>query len=205
MKWQILLLPVFLSTAVISCVQAQVNELRLPEKGDATMGYTFSSGMMNSHQITVDYFIHPRWSLLYRAGYRSQKDPAVTSDYQLPIGASTGVGLLALTCAPGSCGYFASDLPYDLFRFSCLIPDGISYHLFPAKGLDISPYVLFSGLSLRTLPEGLSVFYYSPSAGIRAHYAITDALRVTVEQQFRREYQSQIRQTIQAGIAIHLR
>jgi hypothetical protein len=47
-----------------------------------------------------------------------------------------------------------------------MIPDGVSYHFYPFKNIDISPYFIFSGLGVYQTSEETN-FFYSPSAGIR--------------------------------------
>jgi len=177
---------------------AQVNGA---EEGDFVIGYSIAPVQDGNHQLTLDYFFHPNWSLFYRAGLNYSERAGSPSDIYLPIGATTGVAMLAGTSciyASGCGGGFG----LDLVTFATAIPDGISYHYFPSPKIDVSPYLLLSGLALRNTVEGESQFYYSPAAGIRIQFECLGPFRITAEQQFRRQHTGLIGQYTSFGLAV---
>ncbi len=171
------------------------------EEGDFVVGYSIAPVQDGNHQLTVDYFFHPNWSLFYRAGLNYSERSGSPPDIYLPVGATTSVAMLAGTsCLYASgCG---SGFGLDLITLATAIPDGISYHYFPSSRIDIAPYILLSGLAVRNTPEGESQFYYSPAAGIRLQYKCVGPLRITAEQQFRRQHTGLIGQYTSFGLAV---
>jgi hypothetical protein len=161
------LLAIGLYISFLSVAQDKTENNLTFEKGDFAISYAFGPGLHNQqHQLTVDYFISDSWSLVYRGSVNIAQSSLYTSEYILPIGATVGVGALSLgTC--GACSGFCSfDQGFGLIGYSFLIPDGVSFHIYPFKNIDIAPYFIFSGLGIYQTSEETN-FFYSPSVGVR--------------------------------------
>jgi hypothetical protein len=194
----------YLIIALASFVHAESlaqADVQRHEKGDGLITYQFGMGVNAMHELRVERFVRPKWSLMYSAAYSYRPVSYTSSEVRLPIGCSVGVGALTLGGCAGM-GYGSLDFAGDLFLLSLMIPDGVAYHFKLDKYFDISPYVNVSGLTLRIEETGSTRFFYAPSAGIRAMAYLGDHFVITGEQSFRRNYLGRMESLLGAGISI---
>jgi hypothetical protein len=136
-------------------------------QGDFSMTYAFGPGLHHQdHQITADYFIHDSWSLVYRGSISIAQSSLYSNEYVLPVGATVGIGAASISMCGTCSGYCTFDDGFGLIGASFMIPDGVSYHVYPMKNVSISPYFIFSGIGIYQTRE-YTKFFYTPSAGIR--------------------------------------
>lgn len=181
-------------------MSAQINA-PFNEKGVTLITYHTGFGNGIKHELRVEHFVHPRWSLIYSGSYSYQNTTSTVSEYRLPLGCSVGVGAVAL----GGCyGIYSSsfDAAGDLILLSALIPDGVAYHLYMGKNLDVSPYLNASGLMLQVDSELGNRFYYSPSAGIRLMRYLGEHVALSAEQTFRRTITGRVENSIGASLSV---
>jgi hypothetical protein len=152
--------------------------------GDHIVAYQFGFGQTTSHEIRVDHFINERVSLIYGMRYSQPtiRENASDAEFTAPLGASIGVGIGVLFGSTTACGYGDGDLLLSAFMYSCMIPDGLAFHFYPHKKIDVSPYFNVTGLTIANRNDRTE-FYYTPSAGLRMLYNPTDHLVVSAEQQ----------------------
>lgn len=172
------------------------------QKGSVVAGYSLGGVRGESHQLTVDYFLHPNWSLMYRAGYDRNMMNGFSADYFLPVGATAGVAMLSAGMCGAACGYWNYGGSADFLMYSFFIPDGVSYHFYPHHRVDVSAFVLASGLALRSGPESAMSVYYAPSTGMRIQARIAGPFQVTGEQQFRRGHNGTVLSLSSIGLAV---
>jgi hypothetical protein len=170
-------------------------------KGDGLITYQFGVGVNAMHELRVERFVHPKWSLVYSGAYSYRPVSYTSSEVRLPIGCSVGVGALTLGGCAGM-GYGSLDFAGDLFLLSLMIPDGVAYHFMLDKYFDISPYVNFSGLTLRIEDSGSTRFFYAPSAGMRMIAYLGQHFVLTGEQSFRRNFSGQIESLLGVGVSL---
>lgn len=186
------LLVMFLSLSSV-CITAQIN-VPFNEKGVTLITYHTGFGNAIQHELRVENFVHPRWSLIYSGSYSYQKSPSAVSEYRFPLGCSVGVGAVAY-------GVCASS--FDIVLLSALIPDGVAYHIYMGKNLEVSPYINVSGLMLQVNSEiGNNRFYYSPSAGLRMMRYFGEHFVLSAEQTFHRTITGNIENSIGASLSV---
>ncbi len=171
--------------------------------------YAFSMGNSLSHELRVEHFVHPRWSLIYSTSYSyaysfggSNLDDSY-SEFRAPIGVSCGVGLCAVVAGSYTCGYSGSSGLGDLFVLSCMIPDGVAYHIPMGEKFDLSPYLNVSGLAYQWNALDDSRIVYSPMGGIRLLYPVSEIFIISAEQNFKRLHGGGIAASVGAGISVH--
>lgn len=191
------LLVLFIKLGLVDA-SAQSN-IPFNEKGTTLIGYHAGVGMGNSHELRVERFVHPRWSLIYSGSYSYQNFSANFSEYRLPLGCSVGVGALALSACYGASS--ASGV-FELALVSIMIPDGVAYHAYMGKNFVVSPYLNLSGLMLHVNDEIGTRLYYSPSTGVRVMSYIGEHFVITGEQSFRRAYAGNIENTLSVGLSL---
>ncbi|MFN0032545.1 MAG: hypothetical protein ACKVOR_10335 [Flavobacteriales bacterium] len=164
----------------------------------------FGNGI--THQLRVDYFVHERWSLLYNAGYAYRAPTAgfVADDsyreYRAPLGLSLGVAVTGVVFA--GCSYSGGDGVFNFIMLTSLIPDGVAYHIAASERLDISPYLLLSGLTYQINGENDGQFVYAPMAGLRLLYHLNDTFVISAEQNIKRGADDEIIPSAGATLAI---
>jgi len=194
------LLVIFLSLASVR-VTAQIN-VPFNEKGITLITYHAGFGNTIQHELRVERFVHPHWSLIYSGTYSNRNATSTVSEYRLPIGCSVGVGM---TVAGGCIGLYSSSFETagELIVLSALIPDGVAYHIYMGKDLEVSPYINVSGLMLQVNSEiGNNRFYYSPSAGIRMMRYFGEHFVLSAEQTFRRTITGNVENSIGASVSV---
>jgi hypothetical protein len=153
--------------ALLSSAQESMQRNSTFKKGDLAVSYGFAPGFQHQqHQLTVDYFVGDSWSLVYRGNLSIAQSNLYASEYVLPIGATVGAGVASLGACGTCSGYCSFDDGFGLVAASFMIPDGVSYHMYPLKNVAVSPYIIFSGLGIYQTNENTD-FFYSPSVGIR--------------------------------------
>lgn len=154
-----------------------------------------------NHELRVEQFVHPKWSLIYSTSYSYYQTHNSASEFRLPIGCSVGVGITAFS---GCYGFYSGSFSGigEIIILSAMIPDGVAYHLSMGKRFDISPYVNASGLMLRLDSEQGNRFYYAPSAGIRLMHYFGEHFVLSGEQTFRRTATGRIENLLGASISV---
>lgn len=173
-------------------------------RGSNLVTYNFGYGNAMLHEVKVDHFIHDRVSLLYSTRFSRPSIRRANSDseFTAPLGATVGVGMGLMLGSGSACGYLDPDVFFGVFMYSCMIPDGIAFHFYPAEKFDISPYLNVTGLTIATRNEQTE-FYYTPSAGLRCIYAPTEHLLLALEQQVLVRPEQTYAANVSLGIGIH--
>ena len=164
------------------------------DNGSTLITYSLSVGSYQLHEARVEHFFRDRWSLLYSVGYSNGASPTFSADaegtneFRAPIGATLGVSALSLTCCASYCGGGAIGDAFSFFALACMIPDGIAYHMPVADRFSISPFVNFSGLSFQwnNHKQDSQALVYSPMAGCRIIFPLSEDFVFMAEQNFRR-------------------
>src|SRR5262245_4978407 len=72
------------------------------EKGTMLFTYHMGLGSYLEHEVRVERFFHPDWSLMYTAAYSYQYPSVTSSDqnyaFRIPLGVSTATELGAVVC-----------------------------------------------------------------------------------------------------------
>jgi len=168
----------------------------LNEKEDIFITYHVSGGTSYAleQEVRVEYFVHPRWSLLYNAGF--SRPVSGTSEYRIPIGASIATGAFSVTAG------YNWDSAAQMFFYACMIPDGVAFHVYLNQFFDISPYLNFAGLTYRTSTFEGDRFVYSPKAGLRILFYSGDHFLIGAEQSFKAEYGGTISNSLGASFSV---
>lgn len=176
-------------------------------KGSTMLTYAFSSGAFQTHEIRVEYFVHPRWSLLYSTSYSMRPSYGIStseasySEFRAPIGLSLGVGMVGISACSYTCGNFDSGV-WELVRLSSMIPDGIAFHIPVTDRIDLSPFINVSGLVFQWDSQNNSRIYYSPMGGIRLIYPLGPNFVISAEQNIKRMSNGSLSSSLGGGLSV---
>ncbi len=178
-------------------------------KASTFITYSFSAGRNLNHELRVEHFVHQRWSLLYTAGFASSYNNSsfAATDYhselRAPIGITLGVAIGAVAIGGYCYSYGNGDGLGELFILSCMVPDGVAFHIPFGEKFDISPYIIATGITYQWDANNEGHFVYSPMAGVRLLYPISDIFIVSAEQNFRRIDGGNISAALGVAMSIH--
>lgn len=153
------------------------------------------------HEIRYERFFDQRWSLHYTLGL-SQNDSRDYSEYRIPLGPTViaGLGVSAAACELGNLIYLDN---LDFIRLALFLPDGISYHQPLPKGYYFSPYINWSGISVRFLDtSNRAQWIYTPKIGLRLLKPIGKMGVISAEQTIQRSENNTIQFYPSIGISI---
>jgi hypothetical protein len=176
-------------------------------KGSTMLTYAFSSGAYQTHEVRVEHFVHPRWSLLYSTSYSLRPSYAIStseitySEFRAPIGLSIGVGAIGVSTCQYACGAYGNGL-WELVRLSCMIPDGFAFHIPVMDKMDLSPFVNLSGIVFQWDNMNNSRIYYSPMGGIRLIYPLGPGFVISAEQNIKRMSNGSFSTSLGGGISV---
>ncbi|MBX7050798.1 MAG: hypothetical protein K1X54_02065 [Flavobacteriales bacterium] len=153
------------------------------------------------YELRYEKFFHDEWSLLYTFGL-SHNESRRYSEFRLPMGASVATGVLigASACSLADAFYWSD---FEFFRLACLIPDGISYHHKIRGGYYFSPYLNWSGISVRLNEDTDQVdWIYTPKAGLRLMKPLGKVGVLSAEQTIQRGANNQIQLYPSIGLSV---
>jgi hypothetical protein len=153
------------------------------------------------YEARYEHFFQNQWSLLYTFGL-SQNINNNYAEFRLPMGATVATGLVigASACSLSG-GIYWSD--FEFYKLACLIPDGISYHQKIRGGFYFSPFINWSGISIRLNNETDQVdWIYTPKAGLRILKPLGKRGVISAEQTIQREVDNKIQLYPSFGLSL---
>jgi hypothetical protein len=174
-----LTLLLFIAFSIGAKAQLQLTDYKFHVYGRAGLG-SVQSALFNSYSLNGEFIFKNKFGINYNFDYVSRQDDL--RHFHMTMGLLGAPVLFGIGLGKTFAGDTTSSGAFGVIGGLILLvlPDGVSYHISPKDGWDISPYANILGLDfIKNRATGDEYLKYACSFGVKSTYLIKERFTVS--------------------------